>query len=147
MPIRIKFVICFVAMLLGACSSPPPTMGEAKDFPNGCDKVNDGKRVAVVGYLHFTASFDGNQSVMLRMYQGSDFAGNPIGVDTEFGSKANQVEPVKDQYADTDLKVYLADGKQAGLGTKVKVSGKVYYPLVGQEFACGLENPLVELAP
>ena len=29
---------------------------------------------------------------------------------------------------------------------KVKVSGDVYFPLVGQTFACALSNPLVELS-
>jgi hypothetical protein len=32
----------------------------------------------------------------------------------------------------------------AGLGAKVKVSGQVYFPIVEQVFACGLENPLIE---
>jgi hypothetical protein len=28
----------------------------------------------------------------------------------------------------------------------VRVSGKVYFPLVDQDFECGLENPLIERA-
>jgi len=32
-----------------------------------------------------------------------------------------------------------------GYDTLVRVSGKVYFPLVEQEFACGLENPLIEV--
>jgi hypothetical protein len=84
--------------------------------------------------------------VILRLYEVDDLAGIPIGVQTRFGAEANQVEMVPDQYADDDLKVHVADGQVAKFGIKVKVSGKVYYPLVSQDFECGLENPLVELA-
>ena len=50
------------------------------------------------------------------------------------------------EYTDKDLKVHLANGQVAGFGTKVKVSGDVYFPLVGQTFLCALSNPLVELS-
>jgi len=50
------------------------------------------------------------------------------------------------EFTDKDLKVHTSDGQVAGYGTKVKVSGKVYYPLAGQDFKCGLENPLIESA-
>jgi len=40
----------------------------------------------------------------------------------------------------------MANGQVAGFGTKVKVSGELYYPLVGQDFQCALSNPLVEPA-
>jgi hypothetical protein len=42
--------------------------------------------------------------------------------------------------------VHTSDGQVAGYGTRVRVSGKVYYPLVGQDFKCALENPLIESA-
>ncbi len=111
-----------------------------------CDKANDGKRVALTGFLRFPDSFTGNQSVVLRMYETNDFKGKPVGVQTEFGTAANQLNAVTNQYSDEDLKVHLANGQVAGYGMKVKVSGTVYFPTVGQEFACALENPLVELS-
>ncbi len=40
----------------------------------------------------------------------------------------------------------MANGQTAGFGTKVKVSGDLYYPTVGQDFKCALSNPLVEPA-
>lgn len=135
-----------IACVLAACSEAAPTVGEAKDFAAACDKANDGKRIAVEGYLRFPDSFTGSQSVVLRLYEAGDWRGTPIGVQINLGSQANQVEPVSDQYSDADLQVHLADGQLAKFGTKVKVSGKVYYPLVAQNFDCGLENPLVELA-
>jgi hypothetical protein len=42
--------------------------------------------------------------------------------------------------------VHLADGQIATYGTKVRVSGKMYYPSVEQDFVCGLENLLIEPA-
>jgi hypothetical protein len=145
--VRNAILIGLIALSLAACSQPAPTVGEAQDFATACDKVNDGKRVAVEGYLTFPESISGDQSVILRMYEADDYSGTPIGVEIEFGDQANQVEMVSDQYTDEDLKVHLADGQVAAFGTKVKVSGKVYFPIVSQNFDCGLSNPLVELAP
>jgi hypothetical protein len=143
---RSLVALSLVALALAACSKAAPTVGEAKDFTAACDKANDGKRIAVAGYLRFPDSFTDDQSVVLRLYEADDFGGKPIGVDIEFGTQANQVEKVTDQYKDNDLKVHLADGQVAGFGTRVRVSGKVYFPIVAQEFECGLENPLVESA-
>ena len=145
---RIFIAISLIAFMLTACSKPSaPTVGEDKDFATACDKANNGKRIALVGYLRLPDSFTGDQSVVLRMYETNDFSGKPIGVQTEFGSQANQAQPITDQYSDSDLKVNMANGQVVQFGTRVKVSGKVYFPTVAQEFDCSLENPLVELAP
>ena len=139
------FILGMLAFALVACGdSGPPTVGEARDFASACAKANDGKRIAIEGYLRFPDSFSGEVSVVLRLYQTDDYAGKPIGVQTTIGTTANQVEEVQKQFSDTDLKVHLASGQVSGFGEKVKVSGKVYYPLVAQEFECALENPLVE---
>lgn len=63
-----------------------------------------------------------------------------------FGTSPNQVETVTDQFSDEDLQVQLADGAVAGFRTKVNVSGKEYFPMVEQDFPCGLENLYVELS-
>ena len=130
----------------GGSSSEPPTAGELKDFASLCDKANEGKRVAFVGFLRFPEKFTGTSSVVLRLYAGGDYAGAPVGVQTRIGNQANQVELAPKEFTDKDLKVHTSDGQVAGYGTRVKVSGKVYYPLVGQDFKCGLENPLIESA-
>jgi hypothetical protein len=130
----------------GAGSSEPPAPGEMKDFASLCDKANEGKRVAVIGFLRFPEKFTGTSSVMLRLYVGADSAGSPVGVQTRIGNQANQVELAPKEYTDKDLKVHTSDGQVAAYGSRVKVSGKVYYPLVGQDFKCGLENPLIESA-
>lgn len=130
----------------GGGSSEAPTTGEMKDFASVCNKANESKRVAVVGFLRFPQKFTGTSSVVLRLYGGDDYTGEPIGVQTRIGNQANQAELAPKEFTDKDLKVHTSDGQVAGYGTKVKVSGKVYYPLVGQDFKCGLENPLIESA-
>ena len=150
MAMRKFFAVAMLALASAACgaSAPPepPTAGEAKEFPSVCDKSNEGKRVAVVGYPRFPEKFTGAQSVVLRLYEGADYAGAPVGVQTPIGKQANQAELAPKQYTDKDLKVHTADGQVASYGTKVRVSGKVYFPLVGQDFKCSLENPLIESA-
>ena len=138
-------LLCFFAAC-GGGASEPPTTGEMKDFASVCDKANEGKRVAVVGFPRFPEKFTGTSSVVLRLYGGGDYSGAPIGVQTKIGNQANQAELAPKEYTDKDLKVHTSDGQVAGYGTRVKVSGKLYYPLVGQDFKCALENPLIESA-
>jgi hypothetical protein len=144
----LRRAFCIGLLIFGAaCGSShtePPTAGETRDFASVCDKANEGKRVAVVGFLRFPEKFTGTSSVVLRLYGAADYAGAPVGVQTSIGNQANQVELAPKSFTDKDLKVHTSDGQMAGYGTKVKVSGKVYYPLVGQDFKCGLENPLIE---
>jgi hypothetical protein len=130
----------------GGGSTEAPTAGEVKDFALLCDKANEGKRVAVVGFLRFPEKFTVTSSVVLRLYGDGTYAGGPVGVQTKIGNQSNQAELAPKEYTDKDLKVHTSDGQVAGYGTRVKVSGKVYYPLVGQDFKCGLENPLIESA-
>lgn len=141
---RILIALGLVAVALTGCSQEPPAAGQPVDFAAACDKANDGKRVAVQGYLLFPDSFTGDESVVLRLYETDNFDGTPIGVTVKFGNEANQVELVADQYTDEDLKVHLTNGQVVGYETRVKVSGKMYYPLVDQDFDCGLENVLIE---
>ena len=129
---------------LGACTNGPATVGEPKEFSAVCHKANDGKRVAVDGYLRFPSVIR-NEMLVLRLYKGDDLRGAPLGVSANFGSQANQVEKPPRQFTDGDLKVHLAGGQVAGFGTKVRISGQVYFPLVEQEFPCALSNPLVEV--
>lgn len=146
----LRGIFCIAALAFcaacGGATPEPPTSGEMKDLASLCDKANEGKRVAVVGFLRFPEKFTGTSSVVLRLYGGSDYAGTPVGVQTRIGNQANQVELAPKEFSDKDLKVQTSDGQVAAYGTKVNVSGKVYYPLVGQDFKCGLENPLIESA-
>jgi len=142
---RTSTAILLTALTLTACGkSGPPTVGETKPFAQVCDKSNDGKRIAVDGYLRFPSSFTKSSSVVLRFYENGNFKGNPIGVQMNTGTQPNQVEEVQKQFVDSDLKVHLANGQIAPFGTKVKVSGTVYFPMVEQEFPCSFETPLIE---
>jgi hypothetical protein len=139
-------MVLFIAAILAGCGSEPPTAGVATPFSAVCERENDGQRVAVDGYLIFPDSFTESQSVVLHMYETDAFEGTPLGVQIPFGTAANQIEEVTDQFSDDDLQVHLADGATAGFGTRVTVSGKVYFPMADQIFPCALENHLVELA-
>jgi len=135
-----------IGLMLAACSYGPPTVGEHREFDAVCDKANDGNRIQVEGYLRFPDKIRGEDSGVLRLYKAPDYAGTPIGVQTSIGSGANQMELPPKLYSDKDLKVHLTDGQVAGVETKVKVSGKIYFPIIGQDFTCSLENPLIEPA-
>ena len=136
-----------ISIFLSGCSEPVPVIGQETAFSAACDKMNEDQRIAVTGYLRFPESFTGSVSVVLRLYETDNFIGQAIGVTIKFGNQANQVAEVSDEYWDEDLLIHLAGGGEAGFGTLVKVSGTMYYPLVPQDFKCGLSNPLVEAAP
>lgn len=146
MLIRMWFLLGLLVLALAGCGdSGPPTVGESVAFADVCSSES-GARVATEGYLRLPDEFTGDQSVVLRMYETDFFDGTPIGVQIRFGNQANQIEMVPSSYTDDDMKVHLSNGEITGYGERVKVSGSVYFPMVGQDFTCGLENPLVELA-
>jgi hypothetical protein len=139
-----RILIAFSLLVLSACSQGAPVAGEEVSFAAACDRANDGQRIAVRGYLRLPETFTGDLSVVLRLYETDAYDGEPVGVQIRFGKEPNQIEQVPASYADEDLQVYLADGTVAGFGAPVKVSGKVYFPAVEQDFVCGLENPYLE---
>lgn len=144
--LRLGVMLALLAVLVAGCGdSGPPTVGESVAFAEVCSSES-GRRVATEGYLRLPDEFTGDQSVVLRLYETNTFESQPIGVQIRFGSEPNQIDRVPTSYSDADLQVHLANGQVAGYGTLVKVSGSVYFPVVAQDFACGLENPLVELA-
>jgi hypothetical protein len=141
--------LCILAFAFAACGAgekKPPTVGELKNFAEVCDKANEGKRVAVEGYLRLPEQVHVKTGPVLRLYPTTEFTGKPVGVSMDIGSGSNQVAMMPKEFSDKDLKVKTADGQVAGFGTKVRVAGDMYFPLVGQEFPCALSNPLVELA-
>jgi hypothetical protein len=149
------------ALALAACSEGPPTVGQQHTFDSVCDKSNDGKRVAVEGYMRLPETIDvvtnqrtGKQLaqiLVVRLFKSGTYAGTPIGVDFDFGKDANQMDELpRPAYSDSDLKVHLANGSTASYGQRVKISGTVYFPNQvlksdNVDFDCGLSNPLVEV--
>lgn len=144
-PFRLLASLAVAALVLSGCASEPPTAGTPTDFAAVCDRANDGQRVSVEGYLIFPNSFTESTSVMMLMHESDSFDSTPIGVQTPFGTAANQIEAVTDQFTDDDMALHLGNGEVVGFREKVRVSGKVYFPVVEQEFPCALENPLFEL--
>jgi hypothetical protein len=144
--IKIRILIAVGLLVLSACSQGTPTVADEVPFSAACDQANEGQRIAVRGYLRLPDSFSGDLSVVLRLYETEAYEGEPVGVQTRFGTEPNQIEQVPLSYDDEDLQAHLADGTLAGYGTEVKVSGRVYVPSVEQDFECGLENPLLEAA-
>lgn len=130
----------------GVPAQNSPTAASDVAFARACDQANDGQRVAVSGYLRLPKSFTGERSIVLRMYETVTFAGSPVGVQIRFGKEANQVDMVPIKYSDNDLSVHLNNGGTAGHGTPVRVAGKMYRPLVAQDFDCALEDVVVEAA-
>ena len=146
---RFQWLLIYLVIMLAvsACGGDEtPTVGTNVSFASACDEANKGQRVAVTGYLRLPDSFSGDFSVVLRLFETDRFDGTPIGATVRLGTEANQMENVPDSYTNDDLKVHLADGQVIGYGTPVRVSGKVYYPVVEQDFVCGLENLLIEAA-
>jgi hypothetical protein len=149
----IKFVrltLCVLALALPACKEGPATVGELKNFAAVCDETNNGKRIAVTGYLQLPTTVkkrDEDVAVTLWLYETNTFKGLPIRVAVASGNTPNHLEKLPTTYSHNDMKVHLANGQVVGYGTQVKVSGTVYTPIVKQDnFKCGLTNPLFELA-
>jgi hypothetical protein len=143
---RMGILFSLLILALAGCGdSGPPTVGESVTFADVCSSES-GARVATEGSLRLPDTFTGDQSVVLRMFETDSFEGTPVGVQIRFGSAANQIEMVPSSYTDDDMQVHLSNGEITGYGERVKVSGSVYFPTVSQDFTCGLENPLVELA-
>lgn len=147
----LQLTLCCLALAFISCSSDgPPTVGELKAFPTVCDKTNDGKRMAVTGYLELPSTIKKREeevSVSLWLFEDNTYKGLPIRVAVETGDTPNHLEKLPVTYSRNDMKLHLSDGKVVGYGTKVKVSGTMYTPTVAQDnFKCGLTNPLFELA-
>ncbi len=142
----VLFVLALTAYMIVACASRSPQPGALQTFTAACDKPNEGQRIAVEGYLRLPDSFSGTDSVELRLYSDTSFVGQPIGVTMPFGNGPNRAEMITGSYRDDDLKVHLADGQLIPFGAKVRVSGRMYYPIIAQDFPCALENLYLEAA-
>ena len=139
-------VLVFVALSIIACDPSAPRPGPLQDFATACDRPNEGQTIAVEGYLRLPDSLMGSDSVDLLLYPNPEFTGEPVGVTMLFGDGPNRAENITSSYHDSDLKVHLADGRLVPFGTRVRVSGRMSYPVVPRDFACALENPYVEVA-
>jgi hypothetical protein len=132
--------VTIAVLTLAGCATPEPTPADVQPFADVCNEANVDQRVGVRGYLRLPESNTGDFSIMLRLYETPDFSGDPIGVSVRIGTEPNMAEGLPTTYTDDDLAVRLADGTVTTLGTPITASGRVYVPMVGQDFECGLEN-------
>ncbi len=145
-PWFILLVIAGTSLCLAACVTTPAAPGTPQAFISACDKPNLGQYIAVDGYLRLPASLDSSRTVMLRLYPDPSFRGTPIGVQMRFGDGPNQVHKITSSYRDSDLMVHLADGKVIPFGTRVLVSGRMFFPAQPQDYPCELHSPYIEPA-
>jgi hypothetical protein len=162
--------ILSILFILAGCytKSEPPTVGKKVSFDRTCDRSNDGKRIAVEGFLTLpeTISSQDTISVLLEIRSVKDLnKTSRVGVWTIYGTAANQVAPVKtarrlpgstetakiqdwekakSSYTHADLKAIANDGKSIGYLDRVRVSGKVGFPSNVSVSPCVLNNPLIE---
>jgi hypothetical protein len=94
MSLRNLIVVSLIVLTCTACGSTEkkaPTPGEVKAYASVCDKANDGKRIAVEGYLRLPEEVNRKIGPVLRLYPTPEFTGKPIGVSTEIGSQPNHI--------------------------------------------------------
>lgn len=135
-----------VMQLAGCGEEGPATVGELVTFDTVCDKANESKRVALEGYLDFPNEFKSKDlSIMMRLRAAPGAKDRVVGASVRLGTSPNNVAVPPKTFSVKDLKLTMNDGKTAGYADKIKVSGKMYYPIVAQDdFKCGLTNTLIE---
>jgi hypothetical protein len=137
-------VLAGTALCTAGCAHTPDAPGTPQAFIFACDKPNAGQYIAVQGYLRLPSSLDSGSSVMLRLYPDPSYMGTPIGVQMPFGDGPNQVHRINRSYRDNDLKVHLADGKVVSFRARVRVSGRMFFPALREDYPCALQDPYVE---
>jgi hypothetical protein len=153
---RVPLALALIGAVALAGCDQPPTAGAPKTLANVCDRENDGKRVALDGYLSLPSSYTesaSSQSAPVVIRGALAQSGDVTFVWIPYGSGPNAMEKVPDEYSQTDLKVYATDGGAIGYKDHVRVSGTVAFPSQrpydidsagGKLLDCGLNNPLIE---
>ncbi len=141
---RLTLLVFLTALSIPACVPSAAGPGIFQLFANACEKSNEGQRIALDGYLRLPDTVDNSRSVQLGLYPDLTFSGRPVGVLMLFGNGPNEAQKIPPAYHDDDLKVRLADGRVVPFGTRVRVSGRMYYPIDPRDFACVLENLYVQ---
>src|SRR5436853_4457679 len=89
------------AALMGACDQTP-TVGAPRTLADVCERANDGKRVALEGYLSLPDSFSENvtsESAPVVIRGGLPESGDVTFVWIPYGSGPNSMEKVPDTYS------------------------------------------------
>ena len=125
------FVLVLAAGLLAAgCAAK---QAETIDFANACKVENDGKYVALTGYLKDGGSIFcsniGSSTVncSLKIAETAEGA-NSFNADIEQGSGSNEIEKFEGSYKKENLKIRDNSGGFVNIGDKVKLTGKFSVP-------------------
>lgn len=152
MPIRTCLIVLLGLCCIACGSTAPPTRGELQPLETACDRANEGKRIAVEGYLTLPDQISGDFSVVLRIHSTPErtaraTVSTTVRVDPD-RKAPNTIDNLGTRYSDADLTIRTADGQTLGYQDNVRVSGTVYFPssTAAVEFTCGLDNPLIEQA-
>ncbi len=145
-PCILLLVLAGTGLCLAACAREPAVPGTPQAFIAACDKPNEGQLIALEGYLRLPPALSSSKAVMLLLYPDPSFQGRPVGVMMRFGDGPNQAQPISTSYRDQDLKVHLADGSVVPFRTRVRVSGRLFFPPQPHDYDCVLQNPYVEPA-
>lgn len=121
---RISIMGLFL-ILIASCSSKP---GEPMAFPTTCNDADDGKYVAITGYLTdggslYCSNTGGRMDCNFTLMEKPD-GGAKILASIAQGSGANSVEDFGKSYKRSDLKIHDNSGGMVNVGDKVTLSGK-----------------------
>ena len=112
-------------MLLAACSSKP---AEQMAFPTTCHDADDGKYVAITGYLTddgsvYCSDTGGRMDCNFTLTEKPD-GGAKILASIAQGTGKSSVEDFGSSYKKADLKIHDNSGGMVKIGDKVTLTGK-----------------------
>jgi hypothetical protein len=116
-------VLCLIAM--AACASKP---GEPMAFPTTCNEADDGKYVAITGYLTddgsvYCSATGGRMDCNLTLTEKPD-GGAKILASVAQGTGKSSIEDFGSSYKKSDLKIHDNSGGMVKIGDKVTLTGK-----------------------
>ena len=121
-----KFVLFIISILmLAACASKT---AEQMAFPTTCREADDGKYVAIGGYLTdggslYCSNTGGRMDCNFTLMEKPD-GGAKILASIAQGSGASSIEDFGDSYKKSDLKIHDNSGGMVKVGDKVTLTGK-----------------------
>jgi hypothetical protein len=135
--------------LAGCGDGVPPGDGTVVTFDTVCDKGNEGKRVALEGFLDFPDRFNAKAAtVVMKLKAAPTQTSRTIGARVKLNAGNNALAAPPDKYNENDLRAISHDGKPAGYRTRLKITGTMTYTdsLETRAFTCHLADTRIELA-
>lgn len=135
-------MVAAAALAVGGCGggAQPPA---ALTLATACDAGNEGRHVAVDGYLRFPDRLRISRTAQIAMFSAPGGDGDRQRVEFTIGDGPNQLERPALQYTPTSLRVRAADGAEVTINDRVRVTAKVARDGSG----CLLRTPQVEVLP